>query len=422
MLDIRTIRENPAAVKLAVLRKNDKADIDAILALDSERRETLPKVEALKAERNRVSKSIGAAIKQGKDPEAVKAEARAMGEDIQRYEERVRAIDEELRQRLLHVPNLPHSSIPVGGEEANRIERQWGEPRAFAFEPKPHWETGEALGILDVARGVKLSGSMFFALKGAGARLERALINFMLDTHTAQHGYTEVCPPFIVNRETMTGTGQLPKLENDMYRIESDDLFLIPTAEVPVTNLHRDEILPPATLPLRYVAYTPCFRREAGSHGKETRGMTRVHQFDKVEMVRIVEPHTSWDELEDLLSNAEAILRALELPYRIVTLATGDLSFAAAKCYDIEVWAPGMKAWLEVSSCSNFTDFQARRLNLRFKSAAESKPEFAHTLNASGLALPRTVIAILETYQREDGTVDVPACLRSYMGGLERIG
>jgi seryl-tRNA synthetase len=416
MLDIRFIRENPEVLRRAIKLKNDQTDLDRILALDEERRDALPRVERLQAERNRKSKSIGAAIKAGADVEALKAEVRSLGEEIQAIEERLRAVSGELEALLLRVPNVPHQSVPAGGEESNRIERVWGEPRRHDFPAKPHWELGEALGILDLPRAVKIAGPSFISLRGQGARLQRALINFMLDLHVEKHGYTEVHVPFVVNRETMTGTGQLPKLENEMYRVESDDLFLIPTAEPPVTNLHRDEVIPPATLPLYYVAYTPCFRREAGSYGKETRGMTRIHQFDKVEMVRIVEPQTSWDELESLLSNAEEALQALGLAYRVVTLAAGDLSFAAAKCYDLEVWAPGMQAWLEASSCSNFTDFQARRMNMRFRRSPDSKPEFPHTLNASGLALPRTMIALLETYQRADGRVDVPECLQRGFG------
>lgn len=414
MLDIKFIRENSEAVREAVHQKHDPVDIDTILTLDGERRDALHRVERLKAERNTKSKAIGAAMKSGEDVEAIKASVRAMGEETAALEERLRVIESQLQDLLLRVPNLPVDS-PEGGEENNRIERTEGKPKEFAFSPKPHWELGEALDMLDLPRGTKVAGPSFAVLKGKGARLQRALINFMLDLHTTRHGYTEIRPPYLVNRQTLTGTGQLPKLEEDMYRT-SDDMFMIPTAEVPVTNLHRDEVLPPALLPLYYVSYTPCFRREAGSYGKETRGLSRVHQFDKVELVKIVEPQTSWDEHEKLLADAESVLRAFELTYRVVTLAAGDLSFAAAKCYDLEVWAPGMQTWLEVSSCSNFLDFQARRMNLRYKPDAQARPEFPHTLNASGLALPRLMIAIMETYQREDGSIEIPSALRSYFG------
>ncbi len=415
MLDIRVIRENPDLVKQVVSQKHDLVDVGQILALDGERREALHRVEALKAERNAKSKAVGAAIKSGGDAEAIKAEVRAIGEETAALEERLRTIESSLQDLLLRVPNLTHKSVPEGGEENNRIERTVGTQREFSFTPKPHWELGEALDMLDLPRGTKIAGPSFVVLKGAGARLQRALINFMLDLHTTEHGYTEVRPPYLVNRETLTGTGQLPKLEEDMYRT-TDDMFLIPTAEVPVTNLHRDEVIPPATLPLYYVSYTPCFRREAGSYGKETRGLSRVHQFDKVELVKIVEPQTSWDEHEKLLADAESVLQAFGLCYRVVTLAAGDLSFAAAKCYDLEVWAPGMQTWLEVSSCSNFVDFQSRRMNMRYKPDAQAKPEFPHTLNASGLALPRLVIAIMENYQNEDGSITIPEKLKGYFG------
>ncbi len=415
MLDIKTIRERTDEVKKAVELKNDPADIDAILKLDEERRDRLHDVEQMKAGRNKMSKEIGAVIKAGGDAEAVKAEVRALGDRIQEHDERLREIGEQLDVLLLEVPNIPHESVPEGGEECNRIEREWGEPKKHDFEAKPHWELGEELGILDLPRAVKLAGSSFVSMRGQGAKLQRAMINFMLDMHIEQHGYTEVYVPFLGNRDTLTGTGQLPKFEDDLYRIESDDLFLVPTAEPPVTSLHRDEIIPPTSLPFAYVAYTPCFRREAGAHGKETRGLSRVHQFEKVEMVKIVEPETSWDELESLLQNAEDVLQAFGLAYRVVTLASGDLGFAASKCYDLEVWAPAMETWLEVSSCSNFTDFQSRRMNMRFRREDKGKPEFPHTLNASGVALARTIAALMETYQRDDGKIDVPECLRDYL-------
>lgn len=324
---------------------------------------------------------------------------------------------------LLTVPNVPHPTVPVGASEAdNRQVRTWGEPPCFAFDPKPHWEIGEGLGILDFERGAKLTGARFTLYRGAGARLERALVNFMLDLHTERHNYLEMLPPFVVNRESMTGTGQLPKFEDDLFHLEGVDYFLIPTAEVPVTNIHRAEILKAADLPLSYTAYTPCFRKEAGSYGKDVRGLIRQHQFNKVELVKFVHPATSYDELEKLLSNAEEVLRQLGLAYRVVELCTGDMGFSAAKTYDIEVWLPGQETYREISSCSNFEDFQSRRASIRFREDEKSKPEFVHTLNGSGLAVGRTLVAILENYQQEDGSVVIPDVLRPYMGGLQKIG
>jgi seryl-tRNA synthetase len=349
-------------------------------------------------------------------------EMRAAGDEIKQMDDRIRSIEEDQQKILMTIPNIPHASTPVGQPPAgNKEVRTWGEPRKFSFKPLAHWDIGENLGIIDLKRATKITASHFVLYRGAGARLERALINFMIDLHTKKHGYTEIFPPFLVNRASMTGTGQLPKLEDDMYRLERDDLFLIPTAEVPVTNIYRDEILEEADLPVYYTAYTPCFRREAGSYGKDTRGMTRVHQFDKVEMVKFVLPETSYDEHEKLLKDAEDVLQLLEIPYRVIALCTGDISFAAAKCYDIEAWAGGQNAYLEVSSCSNFEDFQARRAGIRFRRTRDRKVEFVHTLNASGVALARTFIAILENYQNEDGTVTVPGALRPYLDGRDKI-
>ncbi|HPR88764.1 MAG TPA: serine--tRNA ligase [bacterium] len=416
MLDLKFIRENPEIVRKAIHDKGDKADLDRLLALDVTRREIIGAVESARAEQNRVSQKIAEMKKAREDATAVIAEMRALGDRIKSLDEQLRGTEEEIFQIQIRIPNIPHASVPVGDPSHNQIVKQWGELPAPEFKPLPHYEIAEKLGLVDFARAARMSGASFVGYRGLGAKLERALINFMLDLHISKHGYTEVSPPFVTKREAMFGTGQLPKLEEDMYHIPGDDLFLIPTAEVPVTNLHREEILEGSDLPLLYTAYTPCFRREAGTYGKETRGMVRIHQFDKVEMVKFTTPESSYDELEKLLANAEEVLQLLGLPYRILALATGDLSFAAAKCYDIEVWAAGMDKWLEVSSCSNFADFQARRANIRFRPAKGAKPEYVHTLNGSGLALPRTVIAILENYQTDEGTIVVPKALRPYMG------
>jgi seryl-tRNA synthetase len=417
MLDIRFIREQPEVVRERARLKNIEVDVDTILDVDARRRATLTRCDELKKERNDLSAEIGKRIKSGIDADELKERVRQIGDEIKALDDEARELDEELTNLLLRVPNLPHESVPVGKDESeNRVLREWGEKPSFDFEPRPHWEIGENLGIIDFARGAKLSGSGFPVYAGAGAKLQRTLIQFMLDFHVQKHGYREVYPPFVVNRETMTGTGQLPKFEEDLYRIDADDLFLIPTAEVPITNLHRDEILNDPDLPLYYVGYTPCFRREAGSYGKETRGITRVHQFDKVEMVKLVRPEDSFSELESLLHDAEDILQALGLHYRVVEICTGDLGFSNCKQYDLEVWAPGMGRYLEVSSCSNFTDFQARRANIRFRREPKAKPEFVHTLNGSGLALPRTMIAILENYQTREGHVRIPEAIRSLVG------
>ncbi len=421
MLDLKFIREHPDIVKAGVAKKHDQPDIDAILSLDTQRREIIREVEALKAERNKVSTEIGKKKKAGESAEEAVAAMRQVGEKIAECDTQLREIEQKLQHALSWVPNLPHESAPVGFDESdNVIVRQWGEKPQPDFKVLPHWEIGEKLGILDLAAGAKVSGSGFYVLRGLGARLQRALINYMLDLHTAD-GYVEHVVPYIVTAETMFGTGQLPKLGDDMYHIEEDDMYLIPTAEVPVTNLYKKEILDFKQLPVYMVAHTPCFRREAGAAGKDTRGMLRVHQFDKVELVKIVRPETSYDELEDLVKQAEKVLQGLQLPYRVCNLATGDLSFAAAKCYDLELWAAGVERWLEISSVSNFEDFQARRMNCRFRDE-DKKVTFPHTLNGSGVALARLVAAILENYQRADGTVTVPEVLRPYMDGVEKIG
>ncbi|HOE64184.1 MAG TPA: serine--tRNA ligase [Candidatus Sumerlaeota bacterium] len=418
MLDIQLIRSNPDDVKKRLRAKRvDESLVDGILNLDKRRREIQSKSDEMKKTRNERSKEIGNLVKQGQDASALKEETRLLGERIKDLDVDLKNIEEEQHQLLLTIPNMPHESVPVGeSEESNAVVGEWGQKPNFHFEPKPHWEIGEKLDILDLPRATKIAGSGFPLLKGSLARLERTLISWMLDLHSREHGYVETAPPYLVNRKSMTGTGQLPKMEDDMYLCQVDDLFLIPTAEVPVTNIHADEILNGAQLPVYYVAYTPCFRREAGSHGKETRGLTRVHQFSKVELVKLVKPETSYNELETLLKNAEEVLRRLGLHYRVVALCSGDLSFSAAKCYDIEVWAPGMQKYLEVSSCSNFEDFQARRAGLKFRREAGAKPEFVHTLNGSGVALPRLMIALLETYQQPDGTVKIPDAIRGIFG------
>ncbi len=419
MLDIRWIREEPERVREALRSRGaDPAAVDQILELDQRRRALISESDTLKQRRNEESKRIGARIKAGENAEALKAEIRDLGDQIQRFDEELREVEARQREILLLTPNLPHASTPRGPDASgNVIVRTVGEPREFDFAPLCHWDLGARLGILDLERAANISGSGFYFLTGAGARLERALIQWFLDTHVTEHGYLEVAPPFLVRREAMTGTGQLPKFIEDMYCTDKgDDLFLIPTAEVPVTNYHAGEILGPTDVPRRFCAYTPCFRREAGAHGKETRGITRVHQFSKVELVHYTTPETSYEAHELLTSHAEILLRRLGLAYRVVSLCSGDLGFGAAKCYDLEVWAPGMKQWLEVSSCSNFESFQARRANIRFRRAPDSRPEFVHTLNGSALALPRCIIALLETWQQSDGSILLPEPLRDRMG------
>ncbi|MCW8859193.1 MAG: serine--tRNA ligase [Deltaproteobacteria bacterium] len=421
MLDIKYLREHFAAAEKALSTRSGSVDISGFMTLDQQRRELLGEAETLKAEKNAVSALIG----RTKDKSQVQDEIRKMKDvssRIKELDEQLRTVEAQLNDLLMGVPNIPHGESPIGGSEADNVEiSSWGEKPSFDFTPKAHWDVGESLGILDFERASKLSGARFVIYFGAGARLERALINFMLDLHTSEHGYTETLPPFLVNRASMTGTGQLPKFESDLFHTEEVDLFLIPTAEVPVTNIHRDEILSEKDLPLCYTAYTPCFRKEAGSHGKDTRGLIRQHQFNKVELVKFVRPEDSDAELEALLKNAEKVLQLLKLPYRVVDLCTGDIGFSAARTYDIEVWLPGQDCYREISSCSNFRDFQARRASIRFRREGSKKPELVHTLNGSGLAVGRTLLAILENYQQEDGSVLVPEVLRPYMGGLEII-
>ncbi|HKY71940.1 MAG TPA: serine--tRNA ligase [Nitrospira sp.] len=424
MYDLRLLRENLDQVRDQLGARGQEVQWDALRKLLDERRASTMQAEELRAELNKGSEEV-ARLKRHKQPadEAVAAMKR-VGERIAECEEALRTIEENLNGIALRIPNLPHSSVPIGRSADENLEvRRWGNAPALAA-PKSHWDLGEALGILDFDRAAKISGARFAVLSGAGARLERALINFMLELHTSEHGYREVLPPFMVNRAAMTGTGQLPKFEEDLFRLRDEDYFLIPTAEVPVTNLHREEILSESVLPIRYTAYTPCFRREAGSYGKDTRGLIRLHQFNKVELVAFTQPTQSYDELERLTGHAEAVLQRLGLHHRVMTLCTGDMGFAAAKTYDLEVWLPSQHQFREISSCSNFEAFQARRAGIRFKNSGgkkDSKTDFVHTLNGSGLAVGRTLVAILENYQQPDGSVVIPPALRQYMGGLERI-
>ncbi len=415
MLSLKFIRENPEKVRHAIKVKKMDVDLDTLLALDKKRRDLIQQTDNLKAERNQTSEQIGELKKQGEDAMEAIIAMRKVSRQIKEIDITIREIEEKINRIHIFIPNLPHESVPEGDETNNQIIKEWGKVTEHDFPLKPHWEIGERLGILDFTRASRLSGANFVSFWGAGAKLERALITFMIDMHVEKHGYIETWVPFIVKRDMMFGTGQLPKLEDDMYLVEKDDLFLIPTAEVPVTNLHREEILAAKDLPIKYTAYTPCFRREAGSYGADTRGLMRIHQFNKVEMVKIVEPEHSYEELETLLQNAEEVIQTLKLPYRVSVLATGDLSFAAAKCYDIELFAPGVNKWLEVSSVSNFTDFQARRMNIRYRKKKGDKPQFVHTLNGSGVALPRLIIALLENFQTDEGTVIVPEALRPYL-------
>jgi seryl-tRNA synthetase len=420
MLDIKLIRDEPGLVQDALLKRKSDIDLDAVRAIDDKRRKLIHEMEQLKAEQNRASQEIGKCKKAGEDATEAIAAVKTIKDKIAGLEDQARQADTQLKDFLLTIPNIPDASVPIGRDESdNRFERKWGTPPEFGFEVKDHVDLGETLGILDFERAAKIAGARFCLLKGVGALLERALTQFMLDTHTREHGYTEVQPPFMANSTSMQGTGQLPKFSEDLFKLNDTDYWLIPTAEVPITNIHRDEILSGNDLPINYTAYTPCFRSEAGSYGKDTRGMIRQHQFDKVEMVKFVEPESSWEELEKLTANAEAILQKLGLAYQVMTLATGDLGFSAAKTIDLEVWLPGQSKYREISSCSNFTDFQARRANIRFK--RNKKPEFVHTLNGSGLAVGRTLVAILENYQQADGSILIPKVLRAYMGGLEKI-
>jgi seryl-tRNA synthetase len=419
VIDLKRLRQDPEGCRASLLRRGDPSLgplLDELLELDRQRRELLVRVEALKAERNAASEEV-ARRKRAKEPaDDLMARLKASGDEVKGLDARVRDVEESLDRLVLAIPNFPADVVPDGDASANRVVRTWGEPPRFDFQPKPHWELGTALGLLDLAAGAKLAGSGFPLFRGAGARLVRALSGFMLDLHTREHGYMEIAPPYLVNRATLTGTGQLPKFEEDLYSTAADDLFLIPTAEVPVTNIHRDEILEAAELPLGYVAFTPCFRREAGAHGKDTRGLIRVHQFDKVELVRFTRQEDSSAQHEILTRHAETVLQRLGIPYRVVELAAGDTGFASARTFDLEVWAAGVGAWLEASSSSTFTDFQARRANIRYRPEPKAKPEFVHTLNASGVAFPRTIIALLENNQAADGSVRIPEALAPYLG------
>ncbi|HIE59989.1 MAG TPA: serine--tRNA ligase [Persephonella sp.] len=419
MLDIKLIRENPDFVKERLKTRDDAYAylIDEVLAVDKERRKIIAEVEKLKAEKNKLSKEIGKLFKEGKKEEAQKAkeEVIAKNEKIEQLEKQLKEVEQKFNKLLLSIPNIPHESVPVGEDETQNVEiRRWGEPRKFDFEPLPHWEIGEKLGVLDFERGAKLAGSRFTVMYQKAAKLERALINFMLDLHTKEHRYTEVWTPVLVKPEILTGTGQLPKFEEDLYKVCDEELYLLPTAEVSLTNLHAGEILKEEELPKYYTAYTPCFRREAGSHGRDVRGILRQHQFDKVELVKIVKPENSYEELEKLVQEAEKVLQLLELPYRIVELCTGDLGFSATKTYDIEVWIPSQNTYREISSCSNTEDFQARRAKIRYKNK-DGKNVFVHTLNGSGLAVGRTLLAIMENYQTKDGDFEIPKVLEKYI-------
>ncbi len=424
MLDINFIRENLDAVKKSIKDRGLKLDLESLIKLDDSRRKALGEVEDLRAEKNKANNEISALLKAKKDAKVKITSMKKTADRIDQLEDKLKEINAELDKSLLVIPNIPHSSVPVGDAFCKKTVRSWGELPKFDFKPASHVELSQHLDIIDFGRAAKITGSNFILYKGWGARLERALINFMLDLHIKKHGYTEVFPPFLVNRQSMTGTGQLPKLEEDMYRLKDDDLFLIPTAEVPVTNIFRDEILNEDDLPIYYTAYTACFRREAGSYGKDTKGLIRVHQFDKVELVKFVKPENSYNELEKLVLDAEGVLQLLGLPYRVAMLPTGDLSFAASKCFDLEAYAAGMDQWLEVSSCSNFESFQARRANIKFRRTTDDgrrTTEYVHTLNGSGVALARTVVAVLENYQQKDGSVIIPEALRPYLDGKERI-
>jgi seryl-tRNA synthetase len=420
MLDIRRILHDRDAVQAGLKARGAEVDLDALIALDTRRNALQSERDEKKHQQRELSKGFKG-LKTNEERAALKAEVKGVSDRIAELEVEARQIQEELNTRVMEIPNVPHASAPVGRDEsANEVVRSWGEPPEFDFEPRQHDELGAMLDVIDLKRGAKVAGARFAFMKGAGALLERALASFMLDLHTREHGYTEILPPFLVNTESMTGTGQLPKFREELF-VTQDELFLIPTAEVPVTNLYRDEILDEDELPVKYAAFSACFRREAGSYGRDTRGIIRVHQFQKVEMVKFAHPERSYDELESLLANAEEVLRRLELPYRVVSLATGDLGFSAAKCYDLEVWLPGQGAYREISSCSNFEDFQARRMNVRYRDKDSRKPALLHTLNGSGLAVGRTVVALLENHQREDGTVIIPEALRPYCGGLTRL-
>lgn len=426
MLDLRFVRENIDLILEKTQLRGITIDFKSFKELDNERRGLIRKVEDLRAQKNKLSEEFGRKKREGVLTEADINENKKItakiSDEIKEIEERLRVIEENHKLQLLSIPNIPHSSVPVGKSSEENLEiRRWGEIRKFGFEPKPHWELGELLDIIDFERAGKLTGARFSILKGWGSKLERALINFMLDLHTEKHSYKEMLPPFIVNKDSMTGTGQLPKFAEDLFKLEGYDYYLIPTAEVPVTNYFRDEILNEDMLPVYFTAYTPCFRAEAGSYGKDTKGIIRQHQFDKVELVKFVKPESSYDELEKLTQDAEEVLQLLELPYRVVSLCTGDLGFSSAKTYDIEVYLPSYNDYKEISSCSNFEDFQARRMNIKYRIKGSNKTEFVHTLNGSGLAVGRTLVAIMENYQNEDGTITIPKVLRTYLGGKEII-
>jgi len=422
MLDIKFIRENIDLVRAKLEERGDAIDLDQFSAIDQKRRDILQEVETLRSDRNSVSKEIGKRKKNGEDASGLITEMGSVSSRIKELDESLKKTEELLNGLIMTIPNIPHESVVCGtGDEDNLVVRKWGKKPQFDFEPRPHWDIGEDLNILDFAAGAKIAGARFTVYRGAGARLERALINFMLDLHTTEHGYTEIFTPFMVNSESMTGTGQLPKFEEDLFKIAGTDYYLIPTAEVPVTNIHRDEILDEKDLPVYYVAYSACFRSEAGSYGKDTRGLIRQHQFNKVEMVKFTRPEESYDELEKLTANAEEVLKRLGIHFRTVNLCTGDLGFSSAKTYDLEAWLPGQDTYREISSCSDFESFQARRAGIRFRREENSKVEYVHTLNGSGLAIGRTVVAILENYQQKDGSVIVPEVLRPYMNGVDRI-
>ncbi len=422
MLDIKFIRSNPDKIKKALKDRGMDFDLDKLLSIDEERRKLLQEVEELRNKRNTVSQQIGKKKKQGEDASELIAEMKSVGERIKLLEEKLKDTVEQFNSLILEIPNVPHESVPIGEDENdNQVIKRWGDQIEFDFPAKCHWDLGEELDILDFNRAAKITGSRFVIYKGLGALLERALINFMLDLHIKEHGYTEVLPPFIVNETSMTATGQLPKFKEDLFKLEGWQYYLIPTAEVPVTNIHRDEILKEDDLPTKFVAYTPCFRSEAGSYGRDVRGIIRQHQFNKVELVKLAKPENSYEELETLLLDAEEVLQLLGIPYRVVVLCTGDLGFSAAKTYDIEVWLPGQKRYCEISSCSNFEDFQARRANIKYRPKGSKKSQFVHTLNGSGLAVGRTVVAIMENYQQPDGSILIPEALRPYMHGVEKI-
>ena len=417
MLDMKFVRDNLDAVRTMLKNRNNPLNLDNFVELEKNRRDILNEVEALKSQRNVTSKKIGAMKKSGEDTTAISAEMRAVGDKISALDNQLRTVEDNLRDILLHIPNMPKADVPIGPDETFNPEiRRHGTPKSFDFTPKAHWELGTDLNILDFDRAAKVSGARFTFYRGLGARLERACINFMMDLHANRHGYTEMLAPYIVNRDSMIGTGQLPKFAEDMFKLDGLDMYLVPTAEVPTTNFHRDEILSAENLPEYFSCYTACFRAEAGSAGRDTRGLIRQHQFNKVELIKFTTPETSWDELESMVDAAEDVLRILEIPYRVVLLCTGDMSFTSAKTYDIEVWMPAQNKYREISSCSNCTDYQARRANIKFRRDAKSKPEFVHTLNGSGIAVGRTVAAILENFQQADGSVKIPAALVPYMG------